>query len=332
MAKAQEPNPIEKAIGDRAREVFKPEKPPLGQAESIPLSNSHPSEIAEEPNPTEMLALEDLNRETEERLQDQYPEGEIPTTIATPKSPSIPVLKSDPPPETKTCSPESPPQKGKTIWLDGGVDDAKKLEEISAPTGDVGITIGNNGSLAEAKELPPLNTENKLLAQQDEHQKHVDAYNKTAEKIDREFHPVSKPIPEIDKLPPDFKAKHAYGVGVAGCVPVEDIELTALKKYIFEEGFVVATVAYHIVALCAQPMVTPSTTTWDFVDRAMIPDMVFALLKQPGYLEGIWPSLKIVMSSNKGNAAWCAGIATTIAFFDVIRTLPTLKEMNNEQE
>lgn len=107
----------------------------------------------------------------------------------------------------------------------------------------------------------------------------------------------------------------------------EDIELTALKKYIQEDGFVLATTAFHIVTLCSQPMVTPSTTTWAFRDRAQIPDMVLALLKQPGYLEGIWPSLKIVMGSNAGNAAWASGIAMTIAFFDVIRTLPTLKDL-----
>ena len=114
--------------------------------------------------------------------------------------------------------------------------------------------------------------------------------------------------------------------------PAEDIEFTALKKYIFEDGFVLATVAFHIVSLCAQPMTTPSTTTWDFKDRANIPDMVLALLNQPGYLEGIWPSLRIVMGSNVGNSAWCAGISTTIAFFDVVRTLPAIKELKNEEK
>ena len=113
-------------------------------------------------------------------------------------------------------------------------------------------------------------------------------------------------------------------------IPAEEIELTALRKYILEDGFVVAAVAFHIVSLCAQPMTTPSTTSWDFRDRAMIPEMVLALLNQPGYLEGIWPSLRIVMGSNKGNSAWCAGIATTIAFFDVIRTLPAIEELKNE--
>ena len=114
--------------------------------------------------------------------------------------------------------------------------------------------------------------------------------------------------------------------------PADDVELTALRKYILEDGFVVATVAFYIVSLCAQPMTTPSTTTWDFKDRAMIPDMVLALLNKNGYLEGIWPSLKIIMGSNAGNSAWTAGVATTIAFFDTIRMLPVLEELKNEIE
>ncbi len=115
-------------------------------------------------------------------------------------------------------------------------------------------------------------------------------------------------------------------------LPAEDSHLTALRDYIFENGFVVSAVAFHIVTLCSQPLVTTSTTTWDFWDRANIPGMVFTLLRQPGYIEGIWPSLKIVMGSNTGNSAWSAGIAMTIAFFDVIRTLPILKEMDNEEK
>ena len=107
----------------------------------------------------------------------------------------------------------------------------------------------------------------------------------------------------------------------------EDKEFIALKSYIFDNGFVISTVAFHIVTLCSNPMVTPATTDWDFADRALIPDMVFTLLKQPGYLEGIWPSLRTIMGSNAGNTAWCSEIGMTIAFFDTIRVLPTLTKM-----
>jgi len=109
--------------------------------------------------------------------------------------------------------------------------------------------------------------------------------------------------------------------------PAEDKDLTALRAYILDNGFTVSAVAFHIVVLCSQPMVTPSTTDWDFADRQHIPELVYVLLNKCGYLEGIWPSLKIVMGSNKANSAWTAGIATTIAFFDTIRVLPTLKEL-----
>jgi len=152
--------------------------------------------------------------------------------------------------------------------------------------------------------------------------------------------PTPKDKIKIDNLIHEFESPHPPQVTGSGQTfpsqaleitrpkpPAEDIEFTALRNHIMDAGFVAAGVAFHIVALCSQPMTTPSTTTWDFEDRAVIPEMVFTLLRQPGYLEGIWPSLKVVMGSNIGNDIWCAGIATTIAFFDVIRTLPALEEL-----
>ena len=135
---------------------------------------------------------------------------------------------------------------------------------------------------------------------------------------------------EIQSVPESENTITELDTQVRGEIPsftVEDIELTALRNHIFSKSFTPAGVAFHIVALCYQPLVTTSTTTWDFKDRASIPDMVHTLLRQPGYLEGIYPSLKVVMSDNIGNEIWSAGIATTFAYFDVIRTLPTLKEM-----
>ena len=247
-SKKPEPSSIEKAIGDRA----KPK-----QTEPIPQT---PSEIPDEPTPSEMLTLEKLNRRTEERLRepDEVRFPQEPTTKKTIKDVLaetilIPVSKLDRLPATKTSSQESPPQR------------------VNAETD-----------------------------------------SNVAEKSPTEF----ESLPDFKKTIPNL--------------PAEDIELTNLKKYIREDGFVLATVSFHIVTLCAEPMTTPSTTTWKFRDRAMIPDMVLALLNKNGYLEGIWPSLKIIMGSNAGNSAWTAGVATTIAFFDVIRTLPALKEMQND--
>lgn len=112
----------------------------------------------------------------------------------------------------------------------------------------------------------------------------------------------------------------------------EDKDLIELKKHIFDNGFTVAGVAMHIVMLCSQPLVTPATPDWDFIDRAKIPDAVLAFLKTPGYIEGMWPSLKIVMGTNIGNTSWTAEIAITLAYFDFIRILPTLIAVTKEIE
>ena len=277
--KKPEPNPIEEAIGERAKDLTAAEKfRQEYETEPLPTPET-PSRILrdapEQPiTQDEMSSLEELNQKTTERYQDQYPEE--PQTLMPPhKIPKVPVLQPDPPPVTKTSSRESPPQKTDT----------------------------------NSAEKPPTEFE------------HIDASPQEIDEID-EYQDAEKRPTMAESL--------GQKMNEAAKAPAEDVELVALRKYILEDGFVVATVAFHIVALCAQPMTTPSTTTWAFKDRAMIPEMVFALLNQPGYLEGIWPSLEVVMGSNKGNAAWTAGIATTIAFFDVIRTLPVIKELKNE--
>ena len=269
--KKPEPNPIEEAIGDRVKPKTEAEKilqTPAKVAEEI-LSST-----LDEPSPSEMLILEELNRQTEERLQDpdeiRFPQ-EPTVKIVTPKSLTL-VSKPDPQSVTENSIPESPPQK-----IDLSDVPSSELKEAGGPIREY--------TQEEAEDA----------------QKVIDESSQIAFKITENVKDT----------------------------PAEDIELTALRKYIQEDGFVLATVAFHIVTLCAQPMVVPSTTTWDFKDRAWVPDMVFTFLNQPGYLESIWPMLAIVMGSNKGNSAWCAGIATTIAFFDCIRTLPALKELQN---
>lgn len=240
MTESKKPISIENAIGNRAKK----ESPKVNQ---IP---QNPSEIPDVPSPSEMLSLEELNRQTEERLQDDPRR-----LLISQEGLKIPVSKPDPQPVTTTSSQESQPPQG-----------SKELDAA---------LISLNAEIVS--ELP-------------------DAINAGLKEI---HNPIS----------------------------AEDRDLTALKAYILNNGFVVSGVAMHIVMLCAAPLVTTSTTDWDFEDRQHIPDMVYGLLRQPGYIDGIWPSLKIVMGISGGNSAWTAGIATSIAFFDVIRTLPTLKAL-----
>ncbi len=300
MTKPKKPqtNPIEEAIGGRAKTkedlklvVKTPETPSrvLRDAPEQPLTQN------------EMVDLEELNRQTEERFLDNDLTqeekrilGQNPT-ITTPKIPQIPVSKPNPQPETETSSQESqPPLKADYTCV------------------GCGTFYGDKSKLNLVKKCAIC-----VSLQTDNLEKHVEAYNKTAGKLG---------IPKMPISGSELAGKMEDAINKAGIktIPAEDKDLTALKEYILDNGFTVAGVAMHIVMLCAQPMVTPATPDWDFGDRANIPDMVFQILRCPGYLEGIWPSLRIVMGSNKGNSAWTAGIATTIAFFDCIRTLPAL--------
>ena len=255
--KKSKPNPIENAIGKRA----KPTK-------DIPKIVDNPNfqtlaQIQDEPSPQELLTLEELNRQTVERLQDPYSEEETPMT-------EIPMTNVS----------------GKTVNVPQAAYPSQKTL-VSKPDR---LPVTKNSS----EEYPPQKIE-------DNHKEHSIAIEELAKELN---------INLIEQI-----------------APAEDIELVALRKFIMSTGFVLSTVAYHIVSLCSQPMVIPLTTTWDFRDRANVPDMVFALLKQPGYIEGIWPALKVVMGTNIGNETRTAGIATTMAFFDTVKMLPVLKEM-----
>ncbi len=329
MTKSKNQNPIEEAIGDRAKT---PKTEPVikslsgqkifqdGSVETPETPSQVLRDAPDQPlTKSEMLSLEELNRRTEKRLQDPLPGEPIDQTI-TQTERQVLVLQPDPPPVTKTSSPESPPQKSEKMPVTAH-DSPRNWDELDEIPPQKKVDIRKvvnhiNNSSVECPDCGECNS--------DDHRKHIKQYNKMAEKIG-----IPKIIP-VDK-DADLKAALSGIHEAVKTLPAEDVELTALKKYILEDGFVLATVAWHIVSLCAEPMMTPSTTMWDFRDRAQIPDMVLALLNQPGYIEGIWPSLRIVMSSNKGNAAWCAGIATTLAFFDTIRVLPALKELKNDE-
>jgi Na+/phosphate symporter len=61
--------------------------------------------------------------------------------------------------------------------------------------------------------------------------------------------------------------------------------------------------------------------------RDRLPEMVYKTLITPGFLENIYPALKVVMGTNIGNTAWTSGIAITFAFFGIIQTLPYVLEI-----
>jgi hypothetical protein len=329
MTESKKPNPIEEAIGERAKDPDGAKKF-RAEYEIDPVGNlpeqTHPKsslkktkeQIHREAHDLQIPAdLEALNQQTEERLlnhpttdpqnsltKEQFKELVNPTPQQFPKKVTH-VSKPDPQPVTETSSPESQPPQGNKPDICSFCKEA----QVTTVSGYVHTCEGGvfhvkpDGIFDESIDEPP------------NHEKHVATYNKTADKLG---------IPKIETS--TMAESLGQKMNDAVKVPAEERELTALKEYILDNGFNAAGVAMHIVMLCSQPMVTPSTTTWDFKDRANVPELVLNVLKAPGYIEGIWPSLSVVMGSNKGNAAWSAGIATTIAFFDVIRLLPVMKE------
>lgn len=304
-SKKPEPNPIEKAIGNRvkkdvqkaARDVIQENPLPLEQTpeKSSPqkMSEQGKQELRNLPIPED---LEEMNRQTEERLLYADVMCETLNLNPEPRTPyPTPASKPDLQPVTETSTPESrPPQKIEKRLPPDSFDAAPAENcQSSQATGSGETILDLHASELLERDGPP-----------------------------REY--TQEEAEEAQQAIEDSSLR--------GKKYFDDKDLTALKAYILDNGFVVATVAMHIRMLCTSAMTTPSTTDWDFADRANIPDLVFALLHQPGYLEGIWPSLSIIMSDNKANPAWAAGISITIAFFDLIKTLPVLKELKNEEK
>ncbi len=294
MTKSKNPNPIEEAVGDRTKTTQSKSSPKKTKEQLL----QEAFDIRIPPD------LEALNQQTEERLlgnQEELLKNVIPVEKLSKKETTIPVLKPDPQPATETSSQESqPPQNSDSLNYYICPDCAEEVLNIGK--------LNHQCAYLEAKgvDTPTSELLNRGGPIQEYTQEDVDDAQKATEE------------------------NNTLQMNCQQCVPAEERELTALKEYILDNGFNAAGVAMHIVMLCAQPMVTPSTTTWDFKDRANVPELVLNVLKAPGYIEGIWPSLRVVMGTNKGNAAWTAGICTTIAFFDVIRSLPILKELEND--
>ena len=106
--------------------------------------------------------------------------------------------------------------------------------------------------------------------------------------------------------------------------PAEDPQLVLLRDYILSNGFNEACVAMHLSVICAQPLVVPSITTWAMPHYERIPAIVHKTLASSGFIETIFPALKVIMGDNLANLQWSSGIAISLTFFSVIQTLPYL--------
>ena len=103
---------------------------------------------------------------------------------------------------------------------------------------------------------------------------------------------------------------------------LEDSNLRKLREYIHGPEISVNWVQLQLTHLSRIPSAIPSMTLWAISPQVNIPKAVYAMLLMPGYLENIWPGLKLVMGTSQDNVEWATGVATTMAMFDVIKMLP----------
>lgn len=111
---------------------------------------------------------------------------------------------------------------------------------------------------------------------------------------------------------------------------LEDSNLRKLREYIHGPEISVNWVQLQLTHLSRIPSAIPSMTLWAISPQVNIPKAVYAMLLMPGYLENIWPGLKLVMGTSQDNVEWATGVATTMAMFDVIKMLPYATKEGND--
>jgi len=102
----------------------------------------------------------------------------------------------------------------------------------------------------------------------------------------------------------------------------EDLNLRRLLDYVYGPEFSLNWVRLHLQNLSRIPEVIPVMTLWDVSPQLDIAQLIYDVIQSPGYVENVWPHLRIVMGSSRDNVRWTAGVCTTIALFDAIRLLP----------
>jgi len=102
----------------------------------------------------------------------------------------------------------------------------------------------------------------------------------------------------------------------------DDSNLRRLKEYIAGSEYEINRVMYQLSSLCSIPQVIPSMTLWDMQKGVDFPKLVFELVKTPGFVDNVWPYLKLLLGASKDNTVWAASVLTTIATFEAVKVLP----------
>jgi len=140
---------------------------------------------------------------------------------------------------------------------------------------------------------------------------------------------LETPVSSIDPplvIPPSIPESPPQGKTNPKTIDVIDVDLQRLKDYVQGEEYSINWVRLHLSNLGRIPNVIPVMTLWDIPTWKDIPEDVYNVVMTDGYLENIWPSLRMIMGSSRDNLYWTAGVLTTMALFDAIRMLATCGE------
>lgn len=85
-------------------------------------------------------------------------------------------------------------------------------------------------------------------------------------------------------------------------------------------------ISIHIRMMCSYRQFLQPYTNWKTKSVIDIAQTVWYYMNQDRFVEAIWPALRIVMGDNLCNYAWTSGVATSIALFQVIASLPQIDE------
>jgi hypothetical protein len=100
-----------------------------------------------------------------------------------------------------------------------------------------------------------------------------------------------------------------------------DPEFTMLAEYVLQtvtETYILAQMG----AILSNPGAIPPLHMWKPEIDIDIPKVIHSIINQPGYLQQVYPRLRILMGTSFSNLAWTANVLITIAFFDMVRILP----------
>ncbi len=109
-----------------------------------------------------------------------------------------------------------------------------------------------------------------------------------------------------------------------------DLSLRRLKVYITSGEYSVTWVQLHITSISSFPRVLPTPTIWDIPNDYDVAKLVYGVVLQPGFIDTVWPYLRLLLGSSKDNVNWAAGVLTTIALFEAIKLLPNTNKSAEE--